>query len=122
MRRAERSHSELAGGWALQAVGRRALRIVLGDMDLTRDLGFVIGRHAAVCDRTIDDRTLSRRHCRFSARGGRLFVEDLNSLNGTRVGAEDIAPFTPVPVPENQAVTLGRLTFHVQRVGEGKAR
>lgn len=122
MRGSDRTHSELAGGWGLQAVGRRALRIVLGDMELARDLGFVVGRHSAVCDRTIDDSTLSRRHCRFSARGGRLFVEDLNSLNGTLVGGEDLAPFTPVPVREGQVVTLGRLTLRVQRVGEEKAR
>jgi predicted component of type VI protein secretion system len=122
MPRADRIHSELAGGWALQAVGRRALRIVLGDMELTRDLGFVVGRHPAVCDRTIDDGTVSRRHCRFSVHGGRLFVEDLNSLNGTLVGGEDLAPFTPVPLHENQVIALGRLALRVQRLGEEESR
>jgi len=122
MRRGDRTHSGLEGGWALQAGGRRALRIILGDMDLMRDLGFVVGRHSALCDRTIDDITLSRRHCRFSVRGGQLFVEDLNSLNGTLVGGKDLPPFTPVPVLENQVVTLGRLTLRVQRVAEEKGR
>jgi predicted component of type VI protein secretion system len=123
MRRPDRStHSGLAGGWALQAVGRRPLRIVLGDMELIRDLGFVVGRHSALCDRTIDDSTLSRRHCRFSARSGQLFVEDLNSLNGTLVAGKDLAPFTPVPVLENQVVTLGRLALRVQRIGDEKTR
>jgi pSer/pThr/pTyr-binding forkhead associated (FHA) protein len=122
MRRAHRAHSDLEGGWALQSVGRRALRIVLGDTELTRDLGLVVGRHSALCDRSVDDSTLSRRHCRFSARGGQLFVEDLNSLNGTLVGGEDIRPFAPTPVLENQTVTLGRLTLRVQRVGEERGR
>jgi pSer/pThr/pTyr-binding forkhead associated (FHA) protein len=114
--------SGLEGGWALQAAGRKAPRIVLGETELARDFGIVVGRHSALCDRTIDDGTLSRRHCRFSAHGGQLFVEDLNSLNGTQVGGEDVPPFVPVPLPEDQTVTLGRLTLRVHRIGEERGR
>jgi predicted component of type VI protein secretion system len=123
MRRAPLAPSDVEGGWALQTLRGRALRLVLGDTELAQaDLGLVAGRHSALCDRTIDDGTISRRHCRFSAHGGQLFVEDLNSLNGTLVGGEDIPPFAPVPLPEGDTVTLGRLTLRVQRVGEAKDR
>ena len=46
-------------------------------------LGIVLGRHPALCDLTIDDQTVSKRHCRFSIADGEFVVEDLNSLNGT---------------------------------------
>jgi pSer/pThr/pTyr-binding forkhead associated (FHA) protein len=106
----------------LLATGRRALRIVLGDTELARDFGVVVGRHPALCDRTIDDATLSRRHCRFTAHGGQLFVEDLNSLNGTLVGEQDLRPFVPVPLSADRTVTLARLTLRVQRIGGDRDR
>jgi predicted component of type VI protein secretion system len=109
---------DLEGGWALQSLGGRPIRLVLGDTELARaDLGLVVGRHSALCDRIIDDATISRRHCRFSVRGGSLVVEDLNSLNGTLVGGADVPPFTPTRLPEGQTVTLGRLTLRIDRVG-----
>jgi two-component system, NtrC family, response regulator AtoC len=109
--------SRLEGGWVLQGGGRRRMRFVLGETELAHaDIGLVVGRHPALCDRLIDDMTISRRHCRFSLREGRLLVEDLNSLNGTRVAGRDIAPFKPVVLADGDTVTLGRLALTVSRV------
>lgn len=117
MRTVDRGPHELEGGWVLQGAGTRPIRLVLGDTELAHaDIGLVVGRHPALCDRTIDDVTISRRHCRFSLREGRLFVEDLNSLNGTLVHGQDLAPFDPVSVTEGETVTLGRLMLTVARL------
>lgn len=111
----EEMPNRLEGGWVLQ--GARRLRFVLGDTELAQaDIGIVVGREPAVCDRPIDDVTISRRHCRFSLREGRLYIEDLNSLNGTWVDGRGLAPFHAVPVDDDRSVTLARLTFTVTRV------
>jgi hypothetical protein len=116
----ERRDRTLEGGWCLQAVGKaqRSIRIVIGDTELAAAFpGIVAGRDPALCDRVLDDPTISRRHCRFSVREERLFVEDLNSLNGTLLGKEDLAPFRPAPVLAAQTISLGRLTMTVRRLG-----
>ena len=114
----QRPPARLEGGWVLQGEGRRRLRFVLGETELAHaDIGLVLGRHPSLCDRTLDDLTISRRHCRFSLREGRLLIEDLNSLNGTRVDGRDVAPFSPVPVADGNTVTLGRVALMVSRLG-----
>lgn len=50
----------------------------------------VIGSGKEV-DVRIDDRTVSKRHCRIRAERGRLFVEDLGSTNGVYVGGGRVA-------------------------------
>jgi predicted component of type VI protein secretion system len=118
MRTVDRRPHELEQGWVLQGEGARPIRLVLGDTELAdADIGLVVGRHPALCDRTIDDVTISRRHCRFSLHEGRLFVEDLNSLNGTLVDGRDLAPFDPVSLAEGETVTLGRFTLTIARLG-----
>ena len=107
----------LEGGWVLQGAGGRRMRFVLGETELAHaDIGLVVGRDPAVSDRVIDNITISHRHCRFSLREGRLFIEDLNSLNGTQVDGRDIAPFSPVPVAEGNTVTLARVSLTVRRL------
>ena len=117
--RSDRAEPILEGGWCLQGVGeaQKSIRMVLGDTELVRAYpGLVVGRHPALCHRVLDDLTISHRHCRFSVRDKRLYVEDLNSLNGTLVDGRDLLPFEPVPVTEGATISLGRLGLAVARV------
>jgi len=50
----------------------------------------IIGRSTS-CDVFIPDRRMSRRHARFYAEGSHLFVEDLESHNGTFVNGKRVA-------------------------------
>lgn len=54
------------------------------------DVELVIGRSTS-CDVFIPDRRMSRRHARFYAEGPHLFVEDLESHNGTYVNGKRVA-------------------------------
>jgi len=60
--------------------------------DLPTEVGerVELGRAPGECGRAIDDSALSRRHCAVSNEGGRLFVEDLGSRNGTFVNGERV--------------------------------
>ena len=71
--------------------------------------GFVVGGHAALVDAVVSHRTVSRRHARVTRDGGRFYIEDLNSGNGTRVNGEALEPFRPRAIAPGDAVQLGRM-------------
>lgn len=69
------------------------LHVLSGDLqgqsfDVGREL--VVGRSTA-CDIFVPDRRISRRHARFYVEGRTLFVEDLQSHNGTFVNGKRVA-------------------------------
>jgi predicted component of type VI protein secretion system len=68
----------------------------------------VVGRHSG-CDRRVHSPRVSRRHCLFSLRDGRAWVEDLGSLNGTFLNREPV--HEPRPLAEGDRLDLGCLPF-----------
>jgi hypothetical protein len=68
----------------------------------------VLGRHPG-CDRRLHSPRVSRRHCLFSLRDGRAWVEDLGSLNGTFLNREPI--HEPRPLAEGDRLDLDGLPF-----------
>jgi predicted component of type VI protein secretion system len=108
----------LEAGWVL--CGRdgagHPVRLVFGETELSQAyLGLVVGRHPALCDRVIDDPSVSRRHLRIGMAEGRPYVEDLNSLNGTLVDGAELPQFEPVPLAGGETLTLGRVVLEVAR-------
>jgi hypothetical protein len=58
---------------------------VFGESKLARShVGFVVGRHQALCDKTLHHGSISRQR-QLGPVAGALFIEDPNSLNGTLV-------------------------------------
>ena len=124
MRSFARGAPELEGGWVLS--GSRGdgapIKLVFGETELSRAyLGLTIGRHPALCDRVIDDPGISRRHLRVGLAKGRLFAEDLNSLNGTLLDGEEIPPFQPEPLGPAQVLILGQVVLTVTRLADEAA-
>ena len=70
-------------------------RAIFPDVDLTSEDGM--------------DRGVSRRHARISLREGQVFVEDLNSLNGTFLNATRLVPELPYPLKDGDQVQFGKL-------------
>ncbi len=77
----EQHREELAPGNALLIVNRGPgdINRFLIDSDVTN-----VGRHPE-SDIFLDDITVSRHHAKFVRSGGKLYLEDLGSLNGTYV-------------------------------------
>ncbi len=63
------------------------------------------------CDLRLGNMLISRRHCAFSLRDGRVWVEDLGSRNGTHINGEPVAE--PRPVAHGDALELAHFTFLV---------
>jgi hypothetical protein len=118
----ERPTAVLEGGWVMAGTdgAGQPVRLAFGETELTRAyLGLVVGRHPALCERTVADPTVSRRHMRVGIANGELIAEDLNSLNGTLLDGGEIPPFQAVPVASGQTLTLGRVRLTVSRLAGG---
>ena len=74
------------------------------------ELPCVMGRDPA-CDRLIDDPAASRRHCAFTLRHGRVWVEDLGSCNGTFLNGTRVHGAQPLNAGDR--LEVGRLPFRV---------
>ncbi|WP_437499227.1 sigma 54-interacting transcriptional regulator [Sorangium sp. So ce1099] len=112
----------MTGGGTPLAQQSAALRIALvwsraGKTEvhlLSPDTPLVVGRSspAALC---IEDRTLSRAHASFRLSGGRVWVDDLGSKNGTFLGGGRVER---AEIALGEEVVLGSVALRVQAIGE----
>lgn len=122
------NHPILEPGWVME--GRNSdgssLRLLIADSLLQRHYpGVSVGRHPALCELVIEEPSISHRHFRLSREGHHLMVEDLNSLNGTRLSSPaetangqpaDLDPFRPTPLAPGESLMVGRITLTLRRV------
>ncbi|HMB77870.1 MAG TPA: FHA domain-containing protein [Kiloniellaceae bacterium] len=107
----------LAEAWTLEGKDGegRPLRLLFSEQELAHsDLGIVVGRHPDLCDRVIDDPSISRRHFRVSVKEGGLRLEDLNALNGTLLDGRPLPPFQAQSLRPGQVLVLGRVFLEIR--------
>jgi predicted component of type VI protein secretion system len=68
----------------------------------------LVGRSHS-CHRRLHSPLVSRRHCLFSLREGRVWVEDLGSRNGTALNGKSVSG--PLPLDEGDRLDLAGLPF-----------
>lgn len=77
-----------------------ASRAVFPDVDLSNEQG--------------SEKGVSRRHARITRREDQVFIEDLNSLNGTFLNATRLVPELPYPLKDGDQVQLGKLMLTIR--------
>ncbi|PCI67072.1 MAG: hypothetical protein COB26_10280 [Piscirickettsiaceae bacterium] len=92
---------------------RQRYRIVIGADDLYRGGGVVVGRDPGNKKYEIDDDSVSRQHCKFSAQGDDLFIADMDSTNGTCVDGRQLAVGEKTVLSNGVDIKLGEVTFKV---------
>lgn len=70
----------------------------------------IVGR-SVECSIFIDDRSLSRNHCRFMLMGPDVSVVDMGSTNKTIVNGMTLPPLTPHKLKNNDQVKTGNVVF-----------
>jgi CheY-like chemotaxis protein len=87
---------------------------VLGDKDCRgiaiTHFPFLIGRHPE-CDYCIDNALISRHHCVFFLKDDQVYVQDLGSLNGSKLNVNPLRG--PQPVKDGDELCLFFLSFLV---------
>jgi len=71
---------------------------------------FTMGR-SAESDFHVHDNLISRIHCKISLSGGRWFIEDLNSTNGTWLVGQKVTQ--KAPLPYRTPVRIGKTVFEL---------
>lgn len=83
---------------------------------IIRDFPFTLGRHPE-CNGQVLHPLISRQHCRFYLRGDEVWVQDLESLNGTSLNGELIS--TPRRVEDGDVLGLPCYHYSVSLEREG---
>ena len=71
----------------------------------------VIGKYKEEADLVLEDSTISRLHARISKEGDRMYLEDLNSTNGTFKNGLRMQPYEKRRLEEGDEVRFGKLLF-----------
>lgn len=82
-----------------------------GDNIILDVLPLTIGKLAKYTDAVIRDPSVSRIHARIFRTGKDLFVQDLNSKNGTFVNGKRLLPNEKAPLFPDDEVSFGKCTF-----------
>ena len=67
---------------------------------------YFVGRHS-IDDIIIDDQNMSRNHFKVQVKGGRYFITDLGSKNGTFADGRDLSPNIETEVKEGVPIVVG---------------
>ena len=90
------------------------IKILLYDKELSREQGGItVGRHHLLVDQVINEAQASKRHARFSRIKRDIFIEDLNSSNGTSINGASCAPFKPARISPGDMVNIGGTKLRV---------
>ena len=95
---------------------------VNGDALARADNGQVIGRSASNADHVVGFESVSRRHALLRVDGGSLSVEDLDSLNGTRLNGIELVKGKPMMVGDGSTLAFGEVTLVVHFLGDRDGR
>jgi uncharacterized RDD family membrane protein YckC len=85
------------------------------DSPQLRNGGMVIGRDAKSCDLHMSDLSVSRRHARLLNENGTVWLEDLDSANGTLVNGRVLKSGVAVELPRQGTVTFGAVELSIAK-------
>lgn len=74
--------------------------------------GIVLGRSEVLADLTIEDKSVSRRHCALRRNDYHFEIMDLNSSNGTYIGDSRLPPYLWTPLNKTHTFRIG--TAHLE--------
>ncbi|HEU4754486.1 MAG TPA: FHA domain-containing protein [Armatimonadota bacterium] len=111
------THEERESAGPLGPAGELAVEISMGPLTVTQPIlgELLIGRRDAArrsfpqVDVSGDD-AVSRRHAEIRVTGGRYFLRDLNSLNGTFLNGRRLRPEREVPLWPGDRIEIGEAT------------
>ncbi len=111
--------SQPAGGqWLLSGTDQaeNSISLTFTEAQLQKvSLGLTIGRSAKLSELVIKDDSISRRHARLNYTENNLSIEDLDSLNGTKVDGVALTPFVPKRLTSGTTLMLGKLSLSLTR-------
>ena len=84
-----------------------------GNALIRSENGQVIGRSAQHADYVLNLETVSRQHLRILIRDGKIFIEDLNSANGTAINENALSAGQEYELNSGDSLKIGLTTYRV---------
>lgn len=109
------------GAWHLSGLGKeKTFRVEFTPDELAAagagtEGGLVLGRSSSLCDRVVDDPTVSRRHCKFFVADGALMIEDMGSAYGTKVNGRAVGANQAERLDAGDRLSIGGVSFEIAR-------
>ena len=75
--------------------------------------GILMGRDRAACDLWLDDTSVSRRHAKITLIDAQLYIEDLNSSNGTILNGVRLIAGQKTKLKSSSQIVVGQLSLNV---------
>jgi hypothetical protein len=73
----------------------------------------ILGRSQALAHILVDGTGISSRHAAIRLRDSRLYIEDLESSNGTRINGKKLKPFSDIRISAGDTIELGGMKFRL---------
>lgn len=90
------------------------VRLTFGLNDpLLHSGGLLIGRDPKSCNLVVSDTSVSRVHARISIKDNDLYIEDLDSTNGTFLDGNKLRPLIPVLMKSTATLMLGDIDLSI---------
>lgn len=86
---------------------KEPLELILSDAELRQ--GITFGRSQKLCDYSIPEKKLSRRHIKMSYHSKGIQIEDFNSSNGTYIDAHRVKPSKPELLKTGSTLNLSNV-------------
>lgn len=100
--------------WVLSGINKPDIHLTFNEATLQQiKLGLTIGRSAKLSELVINNDTISRCHARLSYHETQLYIEDINSSNGTKVDGIALKPFEPIRLTSGNVLTLGEIKLQI---------
>ena len=74
-------------------------------------LPLIIGKKGEMTDVVLQDTSISRMHARITEEDGHIYLEDLNTTNGTYKNGVRLGPYERVELLKEDEIRLGKLEF-----------
>ena len=91
----------------------RQVRLKISGKLLAQNETQLIGRESAQVDYALTEPEVSRRHLQISLREDRVFVEDLQSQNGSWLNDVQLEAGKPQELNNNDLLSLGGISFRI---------
>lgn len=88
------------------------LTLDMNDMKLSSN-GLLVGRDSRACDLILSDSSISRVHAKIFMKGGELYIEDMDSTNGTVLDGQKLTPSNPVKMETAGSLMLGDIDLSI---------
>ena len=74
----------------------------------------VIGKQQGMADYIVPCKTVSRIHFKLIEEGSKIYVQDLNSTNGTLMNNQSLMPYEKVELKNSDSIIVGEIKYKVE--------